>query len=103
MLAKQRPEHVVGVRLRCRSAADTPVGSQATLSVRYKRVGMANGAADAAVVRTVVTDRTFMGAAVRVTRRTAGGLALVTDLADVESAGKLLVGAPWTFRSQAGE
>jgi spermidine/putrescine transport system ATP-binding protein len=90
-----------GVRLRCRSAVDMPVGAAATLSLRYERVGLANGAADAVVIPSVITDRTFLGSAVRITARSASGLSLVADIAAMEKAGALQVGAP--VELQVGE
>ena len=90
-----------GVRLRCRSAVDMRVGAPATLSLRYERVGLANGAADAVVIPSVITDRTFLGSAVRITARSASGLSLVADIAYVEKAGALEVGAP--VKLQVGE
>jgi spermidine/putrescine transport system ATP-binding protein len=77
-----------GVRLRCRTAVELPVGSPATLSLRYERVQLSNGSvpADAVPIAATVTDRTFMGSAVRLNVRTAGGLALVADVTDVERA-----------------
>ena len=100
------PEHQLlvecaGVRLRCRSAVDMRVGAAATLSLRYERVGLANGAADAVVIPSVITDRTFLGSAVRITARSASGLSLVADIAYVEKAGALEVGAP--VKLQVGE
>jgi ABC-type Fe3+/spermidine/putrescine transport system ATPase subunit len=82
-----------GVTLRCRSAVDMPVGAPATLSLRYERVGLANGAADAVVIASTITDRTFLGSAVRITARSASGLSLVADIADMEKTGALQVGA----------
>src|SRR5581483_3682299 len=83
-----------GVRLRCRSAVQVPVGAPATLSLRYERVGIANGAPNAVVIPSRVTDRTFLGSSVRITARSASGLSLVADIADVERAGPLQVGSP---------
>ncbi len=90
-----------GVRLRCRSVVDMQVGAAATLSLRYERVGLANGAADAVAIPSVVTDRTFLGSAWRITARSASGLSLVADIADVEKAGALQVGGP--VELQVGE
>jgi spermidine/putrescine transport system ATP-binding protein len=83
-----------GVRLRCRAAVDMPVGAQATLSLRYERVELANGAADAVIVPSVITDRTFMGSTVRLTARSASGFSLVADIADTERAAPLRIGTP---------
>jgi spermidine/putrescine transport system ATP-binding protein len=82
-----------GVRLRCRSAIGMPVGAAATLSLRYERVGLANGSADAVIIPSTISDRTFLGSAVRITARSASGLSLVADIADVERASALQVGA----------
>ena len=90
-----------GVRLRCYSAVDMPVGAAATLSLRYERVGLANGAAGAVVIPSTVTDRTFLGSAVRITARSASGLSLVADIGDVEKASALQLGAP--VELQVGE
>jgi spermidine/putrescine transport system ATP-binding protein len=82
-----------GVKLRCRASNEIQPGSPVTLSLRYERVGLANGlAADAVVIPSVVTERTFMGSAVRIGARSASGLTLVADIADVENAGDLTVG-----------
>jgi spermidine/putrescine transport system ATP-binding protein len=85
-----------GVRLRCRAAAAMAVGAPATLSLRYERVQLANGAlsSDAVVVPARVTERTFMGSAVRLTTRTESGLTLVADIADVERAKDLAADRP---------
>jgi spermidine/putrescine transport system ATP-binding protein len=83
-----------GVKLRCHSSVPLSVGSPATLSLRYERVALANGAADAVMIPSTVTERTFLGAAVRITARSPTGLALVADIADVERAGRLQIGAP---------
>jgi spermidine/putrescine transport system ATP-binding protein len=85
-----------GVRLRCRSPVDVPAGAAVTLSLRYERVAVANPhpAADAVVIPSVITDRTFLGSAVRITARSAHGLTLVADIADVERAAALTVGNP---------
>jgi spermidine/putrescine transport system ATP-binding protein len=83
-----------GVRLRCRSSVPVDVGSTATLSLRYERVGLANGAADSVVIPSTVTERTFLGAAVRITARSATGLALIADIGDAEKASRLQIGVP---------
>ena len=90
-----------GVGLRCRSAVDMQVGAPATLSLRYERVSLANGAADAVVIPSVITERTFLGSAVRITTRSASGLLLVADIADMEKAGALQIGGP--VELQVGE
>ena len=92
-----------GVRLRCRSSADLQTGVPVTLSLRYERVGLANGRGgeDAVTIPSVITERTFLGAAVRITARSETGLALVADIADLEQAGGLAVGSP--VELQVGE
>ena len=85
-----------GVRLRCRSSADMKPGAPVTLSLRYERVGLANarGGADAVAIPSLIAERTFLGSAVRITARSASGLTLVADIADLEHAGPLSVGSP---------
>jgi spermidine/putrescine transport system ATP-binding protein len=87
-----------GVRLRCRSAVEMQVGAAATLSLRYERVGLANGAADAMTIPVVITDRAFLGSAVRIGARSASGLTLVADIFDMEKGGALRVGAALEFQ-----
>jgi hypothetical protein len=92
-----------GVRLRCRSSADLETGVAVTLSLRYERVGLANGRGgqEAVTIPSVLTERTFMGSTVRITARSASGLTLVADIADLEHAGPLIVGSP--VELQVGE
>ena len=92
-----------GVHLRCRAAAELPIGARATLSLRYERVQLSNGSVptDAVPIAATITDRTFMGAAVRLNVRTASGLALVADVTDVERAKGLEIGRP--VELQVGE
>ena len=81
-----------GVLLRCRAPAGIVAGALATLSLRYERVGLANGAPDAVRIAATVTDRTFFGAAVRITARSEGGFSLVGDIADLDGARSLYPG-----------
>jgi hypothetical protein len=53
------------------------------------------------MIPSTITDRTFLGSAVRITARSTSGLSLVADITDMDKAGRLQVGAP--VQLQVGE
>jgi spermidine/putrescine transport system ATP-binding protein len=94
------PDRVVfdcaGVRLTARSDRQLGRGERATLAVRYEKLRLAGGSpsAGATAIRATLVDRNFMGSTIRLSARTAGGTALLADIADGGAAARLKVGEP---------
>jgi len=70
--------------LPCVSARSFEVGQSVTVALRYEKVGLAKGAADECVIPATVTERTYLGSAVRIETRMTNGNTLTADLVDTD-------------------
>jgi spermidine/putrescine transport system ATP-binding protein len=75
-----------GLSIPCRSARRMEIGQKATAALRYEKVSVASESSPEAVrLDGVVTDRTYLGNAVRLTCQLGDRLALTAEIPDVAS------------------
>jgi spermidine/putrescine transport system ATP-binding protein len=70
------------VEVRCISDESFEVGQRVTVAIRYEKVGLTKGTAGECTVPAVVTERTYLGSAVRIETRVVNGNTLTADLGD---------------------
>ncbi|MBI4183970.1 MAG: ABC transporter ATP-binding protein [Proteobacteria bacterium] len=77
-----------GLRVRCRSRKPLDAGAPVTLALRYEKIEVAPPRADAGrrSHQAEIMQKTYMGATLRFSARTAGGLVLTADVANVDKA-----------------
>jgi spermidine/putrescine transport system ATP-binding protein len=73
-----------GMTMSCRGASDLVRGQKVTIALRYEKVGLATSirSGQQTTVTGLVTDRTYLGNAVRLVTRIGDGINLTADIAD---------------------
>lgn len=93
-----------GVAIPCRSAGGPEIGQRATAALRYEKVSVASESSpDSVMLHGAVTDRTYLGNAVRLTCRVSERLSLTAEIPDVAKVRGLTAGdrVGLAFRSDA--
>lgn len=81
-----------GITIICRGTTGLSKGQKVTVAVRYERVGVTRSNNEESSFSGCVTDRTYLGNAVRVVSRVNDQLTLTADIADTTHARDVVVG-----------
>ena len=82
-----------GTHLPCVAARRFDKGQSVTVALRYEKVGLASEVPGEIVIPATVTDRTYLGSAVRIETRLENGIAITADIGATDQAQKIQPGA----------
>ena len=75
-----------GTHFPCVAARPFDTGQTVTVALRYEKVGVARANPGETVIQATVTERTYLGSAVRIETRLANGIAMTADIGATEQA-----------------
>jgi spermidine/putrescine transport system ATP-binding protein len=81
-----------GSHLPCIAARSFEVGQRVTVALRYEKLGLAKGLPGETVISVTVTDRTYLGSAVRIETNLANGVVMTADIGDTDHAQRIQPG-----------
>jgi len=81
-----------GSHFSCIAACSLDVGQRVTVALRYEKLNLVKGLSSETVISGAVTDRTYLGSAVRIETRLANGVVITADIGDIDHAQRIQPG-----------
>jgi ABC-type Fe3+/spermidine/putrescine transport system ATPase subunit len=78
-----------GSHFPCIAACSLDVGQRVTVALRYEKLNLAKELSSETVISGAVTDRTYLGSAVRIETRLANGVVITADIGDTDHAQRI--------------